>query len=148
VNIGASLPDRSEYSKSDASRTGEQSRVVLMESRMRWKSHVRFGGGGEETTGRKAGIGASPPTLRGVEQNRVLAEARSSPQQVPRYDAEDRSVSRSATPTGLVPAPAYRRERKRRRRRGPLSWRRSDASNRESGLRGNPGAGYGLSEID
>jgi hypothetical protein len=35
-------------------------------------------GGGEETTGRKAGIGASPPTLRGVEQNRVLAEARSS----------------------------------------------------------------------
>jgi hypothetical protein len=43
VNTGAPLPDRNGYSISDASRTGERSLVVLMESRMRWKSHVRFG---------------------------------------------------------------------------------------------------------
>jgi hypothetical protein len=63
VNIGASLPDRSEYSKSGASRPGEQSRVVLMESRMRWKSHVRFGGrrrGNHRPKGRHRRLAADP----------------------------------------------------------------------------------------
>jgi hypothetical protein len=32
-------------------------------------------GDGEETTGRKARIGASPPTLRGASTDRVLASA-------------------------------------------------------------------------
>ena len=36
---------------------------VPMESRMRWNRTSGSAGGGEETTGRKADTGASPPTL-------------------------------------------------------------------------------------
>jgi hypothetical protein len=63
VNIGASLPDRSGYSMSDASRASEQSLVVLMESRMRWKSQVRFGGrrrGDHRPQGRHRRLAADP----------------------------------------------------------------------------------------
>jgi hypothetical protein len=45
VNTGAPLPDMgSGYFTDNASCTSGQPLVVLMESRMRWKSQVRFGG--------------------------------------------------------------------------------------------------------
>jgi hypothetical protein len=44
MNTGAPLHECSGYFTLSASRTGERLLVVLMESRMRWKSHVRFGG--------------------------------------------------------------------------------------------------------
>jgi hypothetical protein len=43
VNTGAPLPYGSGYSTFNASCTGGQPLDVLMESRMRWKSQVRFG---------------------------------------------------------------------------------------------------------
>jgi hypothetical protein len=49
-----------------------------MESRMRGSRKSGSEGGGEETTGRKAGIGASPPTLRGTGADCATADAASS----------------------------------------------------------------------
>jgi hypothetical protein len=63
VNTGAPLHERSGYSMSDVSRASERSLVVLMESRMRWKSHVRLGGrrrGDHRPGGRHRRLAADP----------------------------------------------------------------------------------------
>ena len=64
VNTGAPLPDTgSGYFTSNVSGTGGQSLEVLMESRMRWKSHVRFGGrrrGDHRPQGRHWRLAADP----------------------------------------------------------------------------------------
>jgi hypothetical protein len=43
---------------------------VPMESRMRWKSQAGSADGGTETTGRKAGTGASPPIQHAASHQR------------------------------------------------------------------------------
>jgi hypothetical protein len=79
VNTGAPLPYGSGYSTFNASCTGGQPLDVLMESRMRWKSQVRFGvAAARRPPADKAGTGASPPTLRvdGVRRRaRIYARA-------------------------------------------------------------------------
>jgi hypothetical protein len=65
VNTGALLPDTGSGYFTDAdSCTSGQPFELLMESRMREIRKSGSEGSGEETTGRKAGSGASPLTLR------------------------------------------------------------------------------------
>ena len=73
MNTGALCLNGERVFTNNGSCTSGRPLELLMESRMRRDSQVRFGGSGEETTGRKAGIGASPLTLR--ERPRPSGEA-------------------------------------------------------------------------